>query len=170
MLRVGSPQPPMHEIDLDLEQAPTDMMPPQEAMPPQEEPNPYDRSFDAGVDTDEDSDPKRYIQQLTGKLSQKLRSYNEGLPQPDTDLCKYVAGMINKQVADSISEEDFDEIMNAMKGNVENDNTNESVSHNRQKIDELFSQLGNEDDSSSFEQPQGNVTYKQLPFSTPHFE
>ncbi|MBP5455578.1 MAG: hypothetical protein J6Y37_03700, partial [Paludibacteraceae bacterium] len=47
--------------------------------------------FDPGVEANEDEDPKKFIQQLTGKLSQSLRSYNSQLPRPDADLCKYVA-------------------------------------------------------------------------------
>ena len=74
---------------------------PNGAMPPMDDPNmmggdmgngsEFDTNFDAGVDADEDTDPKKYIQQLTGKLSQSLRKYNSSLPQPETDLCKYVA-------------------------------------------------------------------------------
>ena len=66
---------------------------PNGAMPPMDDPNmmggdpsmmggdmgngsEFDTNFDAGVDADEDTDPKKYIQQLTGKLSQSLRKYN----------------------------------------------------------------------------------------------
>ena len=73
--------------------------------------NPYDSNFDAGVNADEEEDPRTYIQQLTGKLSQSLRAYNEDRPQPDTDLCKYVAGMINKQASEGLSDKDVKEIL-----------------------------------------------------------
>ena len=73
--------------------------------------NPYDANFDAGVEADEETDPKKYIQQLTGKLSQSLRKYNEGLPQPDADLDKYVAGMIVKQCIEGLPQEDVQEIL-----------------------------------------------------------
>lgn len=73
--------------------------------------NPFDSNFDPGVEADEEQDPKRFIQQLTGKLSQSLHQYNEGLPQPDADLGKYVAGMIIKQAIEGLSQEDRSEIL-----------------------------------------------------------
>ena len=56
----------------------------------------FDTNFDAGVDANEQEDPKKFIQQLTGKLSQSLRNYNNEQPQPDAELSKYVCGMIVK--------------------------------------------------------------------------
>lgn len=55
----------------------------------------FDTNFDAGVEADEDADPKKYIQQLTGKLSQTLNSFNNEQGE-DAGLCKYVAAMIIK--------------------------------------------------------------------------
>ena len=53
----------------------------------------FDTNFDAGVEADEETDPKHYIQQLTGKLSQSINSFNSE-QGPDAGLCKYVASMI----------------------------------------------------------------------------
>lgn len=75
----------------------------------------YGADFDAGVEADEATDPKKYIQQLTGKLSQSLRKYNQGLPTPDADLDKYVAGMIVKQAIEGLSQDDVTEILNKVK-------------------------------------------------------
>jgi hypothetical protein len=61
--------------------------------------NPYDTNFDAGVEANEEEDPKRFIEQLSGKLSQSLRSYQEGLPQPDADTAKYAAALDAKDEA-----------------------------------------------------------------------
>lgn len=72
----------------------------------------FDTNFDAGVDADEDQDPKKYIQQLTGKLSQTLQKYTTDNGQPDVDLNKYVAGMIVKQAMKGLSEQDAEEIIN----------------------------------------------------------
>lgn len=77
--------------------------------------NQFDTNFDAGVQADEDSDPKTFIQQLTGKLSTSLRKYNEQLPQPDVDLDKYVAGMILKQAINGLSDKDANEILKKVK-------------------------------------------------------
>ena len=51
------------------------------------------------LEADEETDPKKFIQQLTGKLSQSLNSYNNENGEPDVELGKYVLGMlINNKV------------------------------------------------------------------------
>ena len=74
----------------------------------------FDTNFDAGVDADEENDPKKYIQQLTGKLSQSLRKYMQGLPQPDVDLSKYVAGMVLSQTTQGLSYGDKQDILDKL--------------------------------------------------------
>lgn len=86
-----------------------------------------DEQFDAGVEADENSDPKRYIQQLAGKLSQSLRKYNEGLPNPDVDLNKYVAGMANDAAVEGLSPEDVEEIINKIKSDENSDSENQET-------------------------------------------
>ena len=86
-----------------------------------------DEHFDAGVEADENSDPKRYIQQLAGKLSQSLRKYNEGLPNPDVDLNKYVAGMANDAAVEGLSPEDVEEIINKIKSDENSDSENQET-------------------------------------------
>lgn len=93
---------------------------PQGEMPQQppmngEMPNQFDSNFDAGVEADEEQDPKKYIQQLTGKLSQSLQKYTENNGQADVDLNKYVAGMITKQAMKGLSEEDAEDIIDKVK-------------------------------------------------------
>lgn len=83
-------------------------------MPMDNQNNEFDTNFDAGVEADEQQDPEKYIQQLTGKLSQTLRDYNHSLQQPDTDLNKYVAGMIVKQAIEGLSEDDAKEIVDKL--------------------------------------------------------
>ena len=87
----------------------------------------FDADFDAGVEGDENSDPKRYIQQLAGKLSQSLRKYNEGLPNPDVDLNKYVAGMANDAAVEGLSPEDVEEIINKIKSDENSDSENQET-------------------------------------------
>lgn len=48
-----------------------------------------DEPFDAGVEADEESDPKKFIEQLTGKLGQSLRKYEEEQGGPDFELEKF---------------------------------------------------------------------------------
>ena len=119
-----------------MEQPPMDMMPPDMGggdmggnfmpqdnmggMPPMDNgmgggQSEFDTNFDAGVEADEDQDPKKFIQQLTGKLSQSLRKYNDNNGQPDIDLNKYVAGMIVKQAMEGLSQDDADDIIDKVK-------------------------------------------------------
>lgn len=75
----------------------------------------FDTNFDAGVEADEDEDPKKYIQQLTGKLSQEFGKYNNELGEPDTELSKYVGGMIIQQVAKNLDEPGRKELIKKLK-------------------------------------------------------
>ena len=108
--------PPM---DPNAAQAP--MGDPNAQMPPMDggEENQFDTNFDAGVEADEETDPKHYIQQLTGKLSQSLNSFNEE-NGPDAGLCKYVASMIIAAAAKNLDEK-------AKKELIEKINTAESA-------------------------------------------
>lgn len=92
-----------------------DMMQMQQPPMGGEMPNQFDTNFDAGVEADEEQDPKKYIQQLTGKLSQSLQKFTDNNGQPDVDLNKYVAGMITKQAMKGLSEEDAQEIIDKVK-------------------------------------------------------
>ena len=69
--------------------APTNDAPPADAgfdNQPTSDDKPFDAEpFDAGVEADEQSDPKKFIEQLTGKLGQSLRKYNEDQGQPADD-------------------------------------------------------------------------------------
>lgn len=49
-----------------------------------------DKPFDAGVEADEATDPKKFIEQLSGKLGQSLRKYTETTGNPDFELEKFV--------------------------------------------------------------------------------
>lgn len=82
----------------------------------------FDTNFDAGVDADEDSDPKKFIQQLTGKLSTELNKYNNEIGEPDEDLCKYVAKMIVAQACKGLDDKAKKELIkkiNSVEGDVE---------------------------------------------------
>ena len=104
-----------------------------------EVPNQFDTNFDAGVEADEEQDPKKYIQQLTGKLSQTLQKYTDNNGQPDVDLNKYVAGMITKQAMKGLSEEDAEEIIDKV------------------KADEDFSMEDDGDENLQQDMPQDNT-------------
>lgn len=78
----------------------------------------FDTGFDAGVEADEDTDPKKFIQQLTGKLSQSLNKYNNENGD-DGELSKYVGKMIVKAAAKGMDE-------NGKKDLIKSINTTES--------------------------------------------
>lgn len=71
-------------------------------------------NFDAGVEADEDSDPEEFIQQLTGKLSQSLKDYDEQNPGK-LDLDKYVIGMIVKQAVKGMDEGERKKVIKKIK-------------------------------------------------------
>lgn len=140
----------------------------------QEEVNPYDSDFDAGVEADENEDPKHYIEQLSGKLSQSLRSYQDGLPKPDADTAKYAAGMVIKAAIEGLSQEDVKDILSKLDDN-ENDEGDEvefdgleCKTRNQNIIDELYNDVTQPKDNEDVQQIRNTKTsYKKLPFVSP---
>ena len=117
--------------------------------------NEFDTNFDPGVDADEEQDPKKFIQQLTGKLSQSLRKYNENNGQPDVDLNKYVAGMITKQAMEGLSQDDADEIIDKIKADEDfsiEDGENQEI---EQGTDQAVQQMDNQ-------MPMDNGNFNQI--------
>jgi hypothetical protein len=56
---------------------------------------PFDEvPFDAGVEADESSDPKKFIQQLAGKLGQSIRKYEGEIGQADLELEKFAVNSV----------------------------------------------------------------------------
>lgn len=108
---MASPEP-SNDASLDsLEDAPT------------EEPNsgnddkPFDDTpFDAGVEADEDEDPKKFIQQLAGKLGQSLRQYTKEMGSPDFELEKFaVNSLLSATHTSKMESEDQKEIIKKVK-------------------------------------------------------
>lgn len=76
-----------------------------------------DEPFDAGVEADEDTDPAKYIQQLSGKLGQSLRQYTETEGQPDFDLEKFaVNSVLSATHTSEMDKGDQKDIINKVKG------------------------------------------------------
>ena len=153
----------------------------------------FDTNFDAGVDADENTDPKKFIQQLTGKLSQSLRKYNNDLPKPDEELSKYVAGMILKQTTDGLTDSDKKDIIDKVNGNGSDNDSGDDMTpmedqsmdmqddmgeenpmmegFNRRKlINELCQELTTVNDKTNSkiaDRPLKNVGFKKKPFTAP---
>ncbi len=71
-----------------------------------------DEPFDAGVEADEETDPKKFIEQLTGKLGQSLRKYNEQQGQPDFELEKFaINSLLSATHTGEMDEEDKRDII-----------------------------------------------------------
>lgn len=117
----------------------------------EELPTEFGGNFDAGVEADEETDPKKYIQQLTGKLSQSLNSYNNENGEPDIELGKYVLGMLIKQGVKGMDEKDKKEIIKK----INTDDTDvEDV-----PADETFDEKDSMSDEMS-EMPMESKTFK----------
>jgi hypothetical protein len=90
-------------------------MPAGEEMPAEEPTGdmPFEKEpFDAGVEADEDTDPKKFIEQLSGKLGQSLRQYTKDQGQPDLELEKFaINSVISATNSSQMDEEDKDDII-----------------------------------------------------------
>lgn len=147
----------------------------------------FDTDFDAGVEADEEEDPKKYIQQLTGKLSQSLRKYNSDQAEPDADLNKYVAGMVVKQAVEGLSEKERNEILKKVTDDTEEadseENGGEEGQEQRQEnepmeqsmgeskireqiVNELFNDIIAKKDTKSEKKPvkKGGAGYRNRPY------
>jgi hypothetical protein len=129
------------------------------------EPAPDDKPFekepfDAGVEADEQSDPKKYIEQLTGKLGQSLRNYNEQNGQPDLELEKFaINSLLSATHTSEMDDNDRDDIINKVNtaGNDDEDSegsdfdgSNDSSDNNDGNND------GGNDEFGSFDQSNDN--------------
>lgn len=86
---------------------------------------------DMNNDDESVDDPKKNIQKLAGKLSQALRTYNMEQESPDTDLNKYVVGMIATQAAKDMTSDEKQEIVKKInKGETIEDNGEENIDNN----------------------------------------
>jgi len=84
-----------------------------------------DEPFDAGVEADENTDPKKYIEQLTGKLGQSLRKYNEAQGQPDFELEKFaVNSLLAATHTGEMDPNDQEDIIKKVKTAGNNDDSN----------------------------------------------
>ena len=209
MLKVDSPQPPIDMMpseppmgDGNMGQMGGDMPPMNDNQPPMGDDgmnSEFDTNFDAGVDANEQEDPKKFIQQLTGKLSQSLRNYNKEQPQPDAELSKYVCGMIVKQAIEGLKPEDVEDIMKKIKSDDDFDNDTpednqlnnneesedmqpqtdqpeqmpmESLNRNHnQKIEEIFQDLISTEKEDTIERPLKRTnSFRHKPFTSPNFD
>ena len=126
-------------------------------------PSDFDTNFDAGVEADEETDPKKYIQQLTGKLSQCLNSYNNENGEPDTELGKYVLGMLIKQGTKGMEDKDRKEIIKKINTNDSEIDDNSDLDNDDGMNDEIpENDFSNEDENIQNESKVFKFTKKQI--------
>lgn len=81
-----------------------------------------DEPFDAGVEADEESDPKKFIEQLTGKLGQSLRKYEEEQGGPDFELEKFaINSLLSATHTAEMNPEDQKDIIKKVKSSGKGD-------------------------------------------------
>ena len=112
-------------------------------MPADDGSNQFDTNFDAGVEADEDSDPKRYIQQLTGKLSQSINSFNSE-QGPDAGLCKYVASMIIAATCKNLDEKQKKELIEKINSAQSDDMGGDEESADEMPMDDMDGDMNQE--------------------------
>ena len=112
----------------------------------------FSEKFDPGVEADEDTDPKHFIQQLTGKLSQSLNTYDD---DSDEGLFKYVGKMILKQVAKNLDGKGRKELIKTI--NMADEGA-EDDDYEETDDDEMNTQMDGEEDN---EEPM-NESFRNL--------
>ena len=114
----SEPAPAPTEPAIDATPEPTQTEPSSDEKPFDDEP------FDAGVEADEKSDPKKFIEQLTGKLGQSLRKYTEEQGQPDFELEKFaINSLLSATHTSKMDAEDQDDIIKKVKEAGENEDS-----------------------------------------------
>lgn len=149
--------------------------------------NGIDDSLSNNIDGDgESTDPKKQIQQLTGKLSQELRNYNNDQTEPDTELNKYVAGMIIPQASKALTGDDKSEIIDKINNNsdsedemggdelndneisneipMDDSNPSESKRSIDNIIDEMINSILNDNDKDRYEKKTDVKSKRKNPF------
>jgi hypothetical protein len=150
---------------------------PQPPMPPMEAPHEEPMIDDPMSDADmgdggaEMSDPKKSIQQLVGKLSQELRTYNNEQEAQDTDLNKYVAGMIIPQATKIMTDQDKNEVINKIKkGQTDSANSSDEPMSDEDEpiVNEVINSLLDKKKDKRFDKDITNkdVRNKTNPFKT----
>jgi len=109
---------PQSQVQPEMSQEAPDMGVSQPPMgEPQQNENPFgNEKFDAGVEADEATDPKLFIQQLSGKLAQSLRAYNE--TTKDGDLNKFATNSIISASIPNMSPEDAQDVIKKVQDNI----------------------------------------------------
>lgn len=106
-----------------------------------------DEPFNAGVEADENSDPKKYIEQLTGKLGQSLRKYEETQGQPDFELEKFaINSLLAATHTGEMDEKDQKDIINKVSNSGKGDEPQSSGDNETPTAPETAPETGEQAD------------------------
>ena len=137
---VSTPAPAPEPEAAPMDDVPMDDMPMDDTAEPAGD-APFDKTpFDAGVEADEEEDPKKFIEQLAGKIATTLRTFTKDEGQPDFELEKYV---INSVIAAThtaeMDEEDRKDIIKKIEdsGKGEDEPTDEAPAEDEAPVDEV---------------------------------
>lgn len=116
-----------------------------------------DEPFDAGVEASEEEDPKKFIQQLSGKLGQSLRKYTDETGQPDYELEKFaINSVISATHTSEMDENDKEDIIQKINSSgTDNDNNSENENNNNDDSD--LSNDGNEISNQNDEEDNQDI-------------
>jgi len=126
---------------------------------------PFDKTpFDAGVEVDEDEDPKKFLEQLAGKMGTELRKYSKKLGTPDFDLEKYIINsVISATHTAEMDEEDRKDIINKINDSGDDeDNQEKDLSSKEIPDDNDSSEEMPDEDSEPKDEMSENDKYFEL--------
>lgn len=162
-----------HVIKLPNPNPPMDMMPQEpmgdmgNEMPPMggdemgEDPMGVMGNEDEGAD-----DPKKNIQRLAGELSQALRTYNDEQQSPDTDLNKYVVGMIATQAGKNMTSDEKNEIVKKIQKGESMEDDKSGEEGNDMAMEECKQNSVMDDEQKGKRFNKRSIDLKKNPFSS----
>lgn len=111
-------------------------------------------------------DPKKNIQRLAGELSQALRTYNDEQQSPDTDLNKYVVGMIATQAGKNMTSDEKNEIVKKIQKGESMNDENGGEEGNDMAMEECKQNSVMDDEQKGKRFNKRAVDLKKNPFSS----
>ena len=101
--------------------------------------NSFENDFDAGVEADEESDPKKYIQQLTGKLASVARKYAK--TNNDDETIKFVINSLIPATVPYMTDDDKSDVIKKVKEVKPEEDNSDSDNLNIEKNDNIDTDL-----------------------------
>lgn len=118
------------------------------------------------MDGENADDPKKNIQRLAGELSQALRTYNDEQQSPDTDLNKYVVGMIATQAGKNMTSDEKNEIVKKIQKGESMEDDNSGEEGNDMAMEECKQNSVMDDEQKGKRFNKRSIDLKKNPFSS----